>query len=119
MRTTRLLIAYALGLLLVPATSADDNTAPEGFVSLFNGKDLTGWKIPDGDGGHWKVSDGVIDYDAGSEASGDKALWSDGRISRLHPPDRLAAQGSAVHQQEHSLYPCPMERTPRTSTARS
>ena len=46
-------------------------------MSLFNGKDLTGWKIPEGDGGHWKVSDGVIDYDAGSEAQGDKALWSE------------------------------------------
>ncbi len=48
-----------------------------GFVSLFNGKDLTGWKVPDGDGGHWKVVDGVIDYDAQSEAQGDKTLWSE------------------------------------------
>ena len=58
-------------------TRRDDNTAPAGFVSLFNGKDLTGWKIPEGDGGHWKVVDGVIDYDAESEAKGDKALWSE------------------------------------------
>src|SRR5690348_16672934 len=49
---------------------------PAGFVSLFNGKDLTGWKVPDGDGGHWKVVDGVIDYDARSEAKGDKNLWT-------------------------------------------
>jgi hypothetical protein len=54
-----------------------ENSAPEGFVPLFNGKDLAGWRIPDGDGGHWKVVDGVIDYDAESRASGDKALWSD------------------------------------------
>ena len=40
------------------------------FVSLFNGKDLAGWKIPAGDNGHWKVADGVIDYDAASEATG-------------------------------------------------
>jgi type 1 glutamine amidotransferase len=77
MRTKQLLIASALALLVALPTSADDNTAPEGFVSLFNGKDLTGWKIPEGDGGHWKVLDGVIDYDAGSEASGDKALWGE------------------------------------------
>src|SRR5687767_6999401 len=44
-------------------------------TSLFNGKDLEGWKIPEGDGGHWKVVDGVIDYDARSEAK-DKNLWS-------------------------------------------
>lgn len=49
-----------------------------GFVSLFNGKDLSGWKVPAGDNGHWKVVDGVIDYDARSESRGtDKCLWSD------------------------------------------
>lgn len=52
-----------------------DNVAPPGFKSLFNGRDFTGWKIPEGDGGHWKVIDGVIDYDAQSEAKGDKSLW--------------------------------------------
>jgi hypothetical protein len=49
-----------------------------GFTSLFNGKDLTGWKVPAGDNGHWKVVDGVIDYDAESEAPGnDKSLYSE------------------------------------------
>jgi len=48
-----------------------------GFVSLFNGRDLAGWKIPQGDKGHWKVVDGVIDYDARSEATGDKNLWTE------------------------------------------
>ena len=48
----------------------------DGFVPLFNGKDLSGWKIPEGDNGHWKVVDGVIDYDAESEAKGDKSLAS-------------------------------------------
>lgn len=50
--------------------------APDGFVSLFNGKDFTNWSVPDGDNGHWKVIDGVIDYDALSEAKGNKDLWS-------------------------------------------
>jgi hypothetical protein len=50
--------------------------APKGFTPLFNGTDLSGWKVPEGDGGHWKVLDGVIDYDARSEAKGDKNLWS-------------------------------------------
>ncbi|HHU13576.1 MAG: DUF1080 domain-containing protein [Kiritimatiellae bacterium] len=48
----------------------------DGFVPLFNGVDLRGWKVPEGDNGHWKVIDGVIDYDARSEAAGDKNLWS-------------------------------------------
>lgn len=48
------------------------------FAPLFNGKDLSGWKIPAGDNGHWKVVDGVIDYDASSESSADdKSLWSE------------------------------------------
>ncbi|WP_435015484.1 3-keto-disaccharide hydrolase [Tundrisphaera sp. TA3] len=46
----------------------------DGFVPLFNGVDLKGWKVPAGDNGHWKVIDGVIDYDARSEAAGDKNL---------------------------------------------
>ena len=50
---------------------------PEGFTPLFNGKDLTGWKPPEGDNGHWKVVDGVIDYDARSEAKKDKHLWTE------------------------------------------
>jgi len=48
----------------------------EGFTRLFNGDDLSGWIIPEGDNGHWSVIDGVIDYDARSEAEGDKSLWS-------------------------------------------
>ena len=61
--------AILLALCLVAAPAQDD-----GFVSLFNGKDLSGWTVPEGDNGHWKVADGVIDYDAMSEAKGDKNL---------------------------------------------
>jgi hypothetical protein len=50
--------------------------ADAGFVSLFNGRDFTGWTVPEGDNGHWKIIDGVIDYDAQSEAK-DKNLWSE------------------------------------------
>jgi hypothetical protein len=68
--------AAALSItIIVSAAPQTDNTAPPGFTSLFNGRDFTNWKVPDGDNGHWKVMDGVIDYDAASEASGDKALW--------------------------------------------
>lgn len=63
------------GLALSMALAADHPSA--GFVTLFNGRDLSGWKIPDGDNGHWKVLDGVIDYDAASEAGGDKSLWTE------------------------------------------
>lgn len=64
------LLAIALG---VSANRAADD---DGFVSLFNGKDLTGWVVPEADNGHWKVAGGVIDYDARSEAPGEKSLVS-------------------------------------------
>jgi hypothetical protein len=66
-------------ILAVPLAARDaDNEPPSGFVALFNGKDLSGWKAPEGDGGHWKVVDGVIDYDAESEAKQhDKSLWTE------------------------------------------
>ena len=50
----------------------------EGFVPLFTGLDLRGWKVPEGDNGHWKVVNQVIDYDAQSESpERDKSLWSE------------------------------------------
>jgi type 1 glutamine amidotransferase len=75
---TRQLLFLSVAALLVasPASAADDRAGGD-FVSLFDGKDLDGWKVPEGDNGHWKVVDGVIDYDAGSEAKGDRSLWSE------------------------------------------
>jgi hypothetical protein len=75
---TRFRSACLLAALVVLAAdlrpSAQSQADADGFISLFNGKDLTGWKVPAGDNGHWKVVDGVIDYDAQSEAAGDKSL---------------------------------------------
>jgi hypothetical protein len=59
------------------ALGAGTDAQQPNFVSLFNGKDLSGWTVPAGDNGHWKIVDGVIDYDAQSEATGDKSLWSE------------------------------------------
>jgi hypothetical protein len=61
----------------VCASAEEKGRGAEGWVSLFNGKDLGGWKVPEGDGGHWKVVDGMIDYDARSEAKGEKSLWTE------------------------------------------
>jgi Domain of Unknown Function (DUF1080) len=69
------LAVVTLGSIIASTAAAQGRLAE--FVSLFDGKDLVGWKVPVGDNGHWKVVDGVIDYDARSEAAGDKALWSE------------------------------------------
>ena len=53
----------------------------DGFVPLFTGIDLAGWKVPAGDSGHWKIAGDVIDYDAKSEAPGDKSLWTEREFS--------------------------------------
>ena len=66
-----LTVAGAVALTIVTRAQQPNS------ISLFNGKDLSGWKVPAGDNGHWKVVEGVIDYDAESEATGDKSLWSE------------------------------------------
>src|SRR5260370_8974863 len=71
-------VAHSLVLVTLtalPGRAADDSL--QGFTSLFNGENLSGWKVPKGDNGHWKVVDGVIDYDARSEGEGDKCLWTE------------------------------------------
>jgi hypothetical protein len=69
--------AAAVVVLTAPANAVAQADPPPGFRSLFNGRDLAGWRIPEGDGGHWRVVDGVIDYDALSEATGNKSLHTE------------------------------------------
>ncbi len=57
-----------IGLSSTSLIAADEPKADaEGFVSLFNGKDLTGWSgLPD----YWEVKDGVI---SGHETSNNQS----------------------------------------------
>lgn len=71
------LLAFVTCLAFLPFGSKAAESAPKGFTPLFNTKDFSGWKVPEGDNGHWRVVDGVIDYDAESEGKGDKCLWSE------------------------------------------
>jgi hypothetical protein len=85
MKRAHLIIILVLVTALLSHCKMESGTLnfkKEGYVSLFNGKDLSGWKIPSGDNGHWKVVDGVIDYDAKSESQeklgwGEKSLQTD------------------------------------------
>src|SRR5258707_776374 len=58
-------------LILAAMNYAADNVGMLGFVTLFNGKDLTGWKADAAATQHWAVHDGMIDYNG---KDGD--LWS-------------------------------------------
>jgi hypothetical protein len=92
------------------AQSSSDNTPPEGFTTLFNGKDLTGWKglahtnanerrALEGEklteaqakadqqmADHWSVQDGILTYDGKGQSLctaknyGDFELYVDWKI---------------------------------------
>jgi len=55
-----MILAALLAALLGQAA---DNTPPEGFTALFNGKDLSGWKVDEETRQHWTVKDGVLEHD--------------------------------------------------------
>lgn len=48
----------ALLSLGISASFAEEKPLPEGWISLFNGKDLTGWKASEG--ADWKIDKGEI-----------------------------------------------------------
>jgi len=64
----------------------------EGFVPLFNAKDLAGWKADDAAREHWKVVDGVITYDGKN-----KTLWTEAEFADfiLKVDWRLPAKGDS------------------------
>lgn len=69
-------IACTLGLLLQSATAATE----EGFTSIFNGKDLTGW---DGNPDLWSVKDGTINGETSEEhaiKSNTFLIWTNGTV---------------------------------------
>ena len=54
-RTTTLLLV-ATTMLLAPITSQAQDE--DGWIALFNGKNLDGWKIGDAKQGKWKIENG-------------------------------------------------------------
>jgi len=72
-----------VGLAMVLATSGLAAPADDGFVSIFNGKDLSGW---DGDSRLWSVKDGVIvgETTAEARAHGNTFLiWDGGKLDNF------------------------------------
>jgi len=87
-------------LLTLLSIVAEEN---ENLRSLFNGKDFTHWKVPEGDNGHWKIVDGVIDCDARSEAEGGnngRSLWSEESFAdfELTVEWRIKPEGGLRHR---------------------
>jgi hypothetical protein len=63
MRRRAILLTLAVALTPLAAARSDDPKPPEGFVALFNGKDLKGWKVLDGKMEVWKAEDGLLVVD--------------------------------------------------------
>ena len=61
-----------------PADAAKSSEAPAGFESLFNGKDLSGWK---GKEGFWSVQDGAITGETKTDFKGPNTflVWQGGK----------------------------------------
>ena len=54
-------LALLVGLTLTGLGAAEKSTKDaDGWIQLFNGKDLTGWKTHPADKAHWEVQDGVL-----------------------------------------------------------
>jgi 3-keto-disaccharide hydrolase len=109
LRTPALIALITLTISLVASASAADNTPPEGFVALFNGRDLSGWKglvasppkraqmtsdelakaqqtADESMRAHWKAVDGVLVFDGKGQSLctakdyGDFELYVDWKI---------------------------------------
>src|ERR1700722_19099813 len=70
----------ALFLTLAVAASAVADDAADGFVPLFNGKNLNGWterQVKKGQEGRWSVQDGILKAKAGSGWLGTEKQYGD------------------------------------------
>ncbi len=73
--------ALVLAILAIAVTMvtvlADDVRREDGWVSLFNGEDLNGWRVSEAAAQSWSVLDGVIDCDPRTTISGQRDIWTE------------------------------------------
>lgn len=68
---------FLLSLVLAGCAEKTSSSTPDGWISLFNGKDLRGWEFKaEGNEDIWSVIDGVIDCQPRRGPGGEKSLWS-------------------------------------------
>src|SRR5690606_33753480 len=66
----------AITLCALPLTVHADAPEGEGWESLFNGKDFTGWKYEPQHKEIWTVMDGVMACNPRTDSEGEKSLYS-------------------------------------------
>lgn len=67
---------FIVSLSVGSARSEAGPDAAQGFVSIFNGKDLDGWTTHLADTHAWSVVNGVIDCNPRGDEKGDQNLWT-------------------------------------------
>jgi len=85
----RMTCAAFVALSIVQAARADEFKPEDGFVLLFNGKDLTGWKTEKGESldgkaeaynGRFKAADGLLTLDP--KVKGDVKIFTAGEFGK-------------------------------------
>src|SRR2546430_2210845 len=73
------LLSVMFLLTLVALTTAADKPDASGFVTIFNGKDLTGWEgLPE----YWTVKDGVISgHETKDKSKQTFLVWTGGKVT--------------------------------------
>jgi len=94
-----------------------NQSVPNGMTSLFNGENLDGWKVTPKIAEHWKVIDGVIDYNAlagenlwTEESFGDFELHVDWRIKEtqgLYPVPTVLPDGTHKRDEDGKVITTP------------
>jgi hypothetical protein len=88
------IIGMCLAVMLTAAARADDFKVEDGYTSLFNGKDLTGWKYPGMKGkaldGKTETPDGRIEVKDGVILVNEKDSAGKGGIKDLYTAEDFA-----------------------------
>jgi len=81
--TPLLLTVWTLYSLSLTAHAAEPPLREPGFVSIFNGRDLSGWE---GEEDYWRVVDGMIEgaADRGGQSTNSWLIWRDGTLKNFH-----------------------------------
>ena len=96
----RLLAAPLVACLLLPALGAEDAGKPDadGFVSIFDGKTLDGWKAPDMS--FWRVEDGAITGEVTADhkpPENNFIVWQGGKVADFELSFRFRISGERAN----------------------
>ncbi len=72
---------FGLAAMIIVGLSCFSVNAQPNFgddwIPLFNGEDLTGWRVSEAAAESWSVIDGVINCDPRTQLSGDRDIWTE------------------------------------------